>query len=114
MSTCMQCSQIIARPNGPQLLMQAIAIALRACRTDIETECAEVHDYGQRWWDTEGGMFAGSASENDIEFLQMRSESVAFLDGMGKLIRHPIFPDWVRFPEEPEAVEACKSEPIAA
>lgn len=113
MSTCMQCSQIIARPNGPKLLLSAVAIAVRACRSDIETECAEVHDLGHRWWDTEGGLFVGGG-ENDLEFLQMRRDAVEFLDGMDQLIRHPDQPAWVRFPVEEEPAEVDQPEAVTA
>jgi hypothetical protein len=96
MSTCMEASQLIARPDGPRLITTAVRLALDAARADIETECTLIVDGETRYWDTDSGLFSGSC-DNDIEFRQMRQESVQFLYDMGQIARHPEHHGWVHF-----------------
>jgi hypothetical protein len=100
MSTCMEASQLIARPDGPRLITTAVRLALDAARADIETECVLIMDGGTRYWDVDSGLFSGSC-DNDLEFRQMRQESVQFLDDMGHLARHPEHPNWITFTHQP-------------
>jgi hypothetical protein len=97
MSTCMQASQLLAQPNGPALILESMALAIQGCRRDIELECQEVKDEdGGTWWDTAGGLFTGTC-DNDLEFMQMRERSLAFLNATHAIERHPIHSAWVRF-----------------
>lgn len=99
MSSCMEVSQWLTRPGGPQLINDAMHLAIQGCRRDIECECVEVNDEaGTRWWDTQGGLFTGqSVCDNDVEFQQMRDQAVSFLDRAGAIERHPSRPHLIRF-----------------
>jgi len=100
MSTCMECSQLLARPAGPQIILNAVAIAIEASRADIETECVQIIERDHTWWDTASGLFDGNC-ENDIEFRAMRDRAVKFLDDMGQIEHHPDHPAWIRFTQAP-------------
>lgn len=106
MSSCMQASQWLSRPGGPQLITDAIYLATQGCRRDIECECLEVNEDGvvaagkgeATWWDTNSGLFTGPGQcDNDREFMEMRAQSVAFLDRVGAIERHPQKPHLIRF-----------------
>lgn len=73
-------SQLLARDRGVEMLTEAVQMAVQSARSHIECECTEAFDDGVRWWNTEGGLFTGSASDNDIEFLQMRERAIEFLE----------------------------------
>jgi hypothetical protein len=96
MSTCMEASQLITRPGGLGLITQAVRLAIESCRSCIECECTQIREPGVAWWDTQSGLFNGSC-DNDLEFRQMREESVRFLDDMGQITRHPEHPGWIQF-----------------
>lgn len=99
MSSCMQASQWLNRPGGCKLITDAIHLATQGCRRDIECECVEVTDeQGKRWWDTNAGLFTGpGASDNELEFLEMRDQAVSFLDRVEAIERHPAQPHLIRF-----------------
>jgi hypothetical protein len=101
MSDCLETAQVLARRDGPRLIMQAITLGIRACRCDVETECVQVTDEaGLIWWDTSKGMFDGPC-DNDLEFRAMRDEAIRFLDDFGQFVRHPVHSHLIRFPAEP-------------
>jgi len=106
MSTCMEASRILARKDGPHIVLKAVALAIQACRCDIETECTAVQDGDVRWWDTASGLFDGNC-DNDIEFRQMRTEAVLFLDQLDQIEHHPEHHAWVRF------VDASNPRPLS-
>lgn len=93
-------SQLLARDRGVEMLTEAVQMAVQSARSHIECECTEAHEDGVRWWNTEGGLFTGSASDNDIEFLQMRERAIEFLEWMHAIVRHPEHPAWIRFIEQ--------------
>jgi hypothetical protein len=98
MSTCMQAAALLGRPNGPSLVMQAVRLAIQGCRCDIESECVQIREGEAVFWDTEGAsLFANPTCDNDLEFMAMRLEAVAFLEQMGAIARHPEHPTWVTF-----------------
>jgi hypothetical protein len=98
MSTCMQVGQLLARPNGPKTILQAVNLAIRGCRRSIECECVQIIEGDVAWWDTDGGLFTG-ACDNDLEFMAMRREDIAFLDEMQAIRRHPEHAHWISFIE---------------
>lgn len=93
-------SQLLARDRGVEMLTEAVQMAVQSARTDIECECTEAFDDGVRWWNTEAGLFVGSAGDNDIEFLHMRARAIEFLEWMHAIVRHPEHPAWIRFIEQ--------------
>lgn len=93
----MQVSRILATERGVELTLEAFQLALQGCRRDIELECLEAFDDGERWWDTEAAPFTNSACENDLEFLHMRLRSIAFLEANGAIQRHHQFHHWIKF-----------------
>lgn len=100
MSTCLDVSLLLSRPNGPVLVMQGMRMAIESCRCDIESECTQHLTEDHIWWDTASGLFDGPC-ENDLEFRQMRADCVQFLDDMGQITRHPDHPTWVAFIPKP-------------
>jgi hypothetical protein len=100
MSTCMEASQLIARPEGPRLITLAVRMAIESARSCVECECTSIVDGDATWWDTEAGLFTGSC-DNDLEFRQIREQSVQFLADMDQIARHPDHPAWVRFIHAP-------------
>jgi hypothetical protein len=100
MSHLLQASQVLARPDGMQLIGMALEIAAGAARCDIELDCNAFSDEHGNWFDTSATPFEGNC-ENDIEFRQMLDRSILFLDQYGLLERHPVAHHCVRFPEVP-------------
>lgn len=98
----MMAAHILSHPGGLALITDGMCLAVQGCRRDIETECGEVFIDGHRWWNTAGGLFAGSPSEQDAEFIAMRDRAVAFLDKLGVIKRHPEHPQWIQFIEIPD------------
>jgi hypothetical protein len=99
MSTCMRVSQLITRPKGPEILLAAVDLAVRSARADIELHCIEInHPTDGHWWASDQGLFDGPC-ENDIEFRQMRDQSLQLLDDLELVERHHQHPAWVRFKE---------------
>lgn len=95
--TRIETARLLAGPEGLRIAQQGLSLAIGAARCDIECECAEVVDTrGDRWWDTHGGLFMGD-DDQDRELRAMLMESVAFLDDLKQLERHPEHPGWVRF-----------------
>ena len=91
---------ILAMPQGLALMTSGMNLAIGAARRDLECELAEVQsDADHRWYDTEGGMFLGD-NEGDQDFRAMTMESIAFLDQLGLLRRHPDHSNWVRYIDE--------------
>jgi len=85
-SICLRLSHIIGQPNGIHILSNALAIAERCARCEIETSCTRVeHPTDGDYWDTSTGLFEGPC-ENDVEFRQMRDQEL-----------QPKRAHWVRF-----------------
>jgi hypothetical protein len=95
-------AHILSHTGGLALITEGLCLAVQGCRRDIEIECAEVVIDGARWWDIAGGLFAGSPSEQDGEFIAMRDRAVSFLDKLGAIKRHPEHHQWIQFIEIPD------------
>jgi hypothetical protein len=96
-SICLRLSHIIGQPNGIHILSNALAIAERCARCEIETSCTRVeHPTDGDYWDTSTGLFEGPC-ENDVEFRQMRDQELQLLKDLGMVEVHPKRAHWVRF-----------------
>jgi hypothetical protein len=100
--TRIETARLLASADGLRIAQRGLSLAIGAARCDIECECAEVHDaQGNRWWDTDGGLFLGD-NDQDRELRAMLIESITFLDDLKQLERHPDHPGWVRFVADKE------------
>lgn len=105
-------AQLLARDRGVEMVSTALQLAIQGARRDIELECIDLHEGGARWWNTLSGPFVNSDCDNDLEFLQMRERSVAFLQWMNAIVHHPEHAGWIRFVDSGEPVAGVADGPV--